>query len=159
MCVKCCFRPRRWGACCPVCYTNAKGRTNVRGHFGYREPRVYFRGHDVGLQRRVSGGNGGDGGGTADLSGKSLAALPNVAEFLTLARWPGGEERELGTLMLVFGDGVWKAWLNDKDAGLSAWVSAESLCALWKRVEAILGGEGHEWRKTKPVGAGKRRGA
>lgn len=103
----------------------------------------------MGLQRRGGSGGSGDGSSTLDLSCTLNASLPNVVEFLTLDAWPDGKRREHGTVMLVCDDGLYKAWLHDKDAGMSAWVSSESLQDLWERVDAILGGAGHEWRRDR----------
>jgi len=82
--------------------------------------------------------------------------LPNVVEFLTLEVWPDGKKRVPGSVLVVCNDGYWKAWLHDQDARMSAWVSAESMQALWERVDAILGGAAHEWRRDRE-GGGKRK--
>lgn len=90
-----------------------------------------------------------------DASGESFSPLPHVVQFITDTQWPDGVEREPGTILLCSGDGRLRAWLNDKDAGMSAWVSAASLYSLWERVEAILAGEACEWRKTREAPRGR----
>ena len=79
-----------------------------------------------------------------DSAVSSLA--PTVVEWLTVLKWPDGKERATGTLMVLAENGVWKAWAHDRDAGMSAWVSAGSLLDLLTTLEEGLGGDSMNWR-------------
>jgi len=51
--------------------------------------------------------------------------------------------------MLLAEDGVWKAWLHDRDGKRSCWVSAGSLYDLALRVEQVLVVGGDDWRADR----------
>lgn len=110
----------------------------------------------MGIQRRRDGGGESDSGGQLCLDSDLALACPNLVEFLTRDVWEDGSRRTRGTVLLLCEDRLWKAWLNDKDARMSAWVSGSSLQQLWERLDAILGGAAHEWRRDKE-GGGKRK--
>lgn len=76
-------------------------------------------------------------------------AYPALDEFLTLTVWDDGSRRETGTLLLCTGDGRYRAWLNDRDAGVSAWVSSGTLSGLLEAIEKGLREGGMEWRVPK----------
>jgi len=99
-----------------------------------------------------------------DLSGGEYSAVdtaassrvPHVVEFLTRSIWGPGDPRQPGTIMLFAEGGVWKAWVNDRDAGLSACTSAGCLIDLLSRVEEGLRDDNLDWRRAKPVGQRKK---
>ncbi len=97
------------------------------------------------LQRRdkapKSTGNGavvGDG----SISGDFAA----TAEFVSCGNCGDGTIRVPGTLLFCTGEGRWRAWLNDRDGEVAAWVSAETLAGLLEAVEAGLRNQTLEWR-------------
>jgi hypothetical protein len=53
--------------------------------------------------------------------------------------------------MIIFEGGVFKAWLSDKDAGVSCWLTAGDLDVLFKRVNEVCGGKEADWRAPRPV--------
>jgi hypothetical protein len=76
--------------------------------------------------------------------------LPNLVEFLSRSAWPDGKARETGTVLVCFGEGRWRLWLNDRDFdGLSAWVSAETLRGVLLAAEKGLAGNSLEWRAPR----------
>lgn len=84
---------------------------------------------------------------------------PTVMEFLSLQAWEDGTSRLTGTMTLMSDQGTLKAALNDKDAGLSCFVSARSLTGLLEALEKGLGTGSLEWRESKTWGSsGKRKG-
>jgi len=77
-------------------------------------------------------------------------------DFLSDAKWEDGVDRQLGTLMILVEDGLVKAWVHDRDASCSAWVSADSLQGLLEAVSRGLEKDSLEWRKDRPSPARKR---
>lgn len=72
--------------------------------------------------------------------------VPSIVQFLTLEKWGDGATRQTGTLLLLYEGGLWKVWINDRDAGRAAWLSAASLDALWQTLEVRLDSDELEWR-------------
>jgi len=84
-----------------------------------------------------------------------IERYPAISEFLTLDFWDDKSSRETGTLLLCFGEGRWKAWLNDRDGYLTAWLSGETLTALLDAVEkGFLNGD-IDWRAAPKQKRGK----
>lgn len=77
-------------------------------------------------------------------------STPALWEFLTLDKWEGGEQRRGGTVLVCVDQGIFKAWINDRDGSCAAWCSAATLEGLWEAVEAGLRDGSHEWRPTEP---------
>lgn len=82
-------------------------------------------------------------------------AYPGLAEFVSQTKWPDGSERVCGTLLLLCEDGRAKVWVNDKDGGVSCWVSGDTLAAALKAAEKAVTGTGGDWR-APPKGKGRR---
>lgn len=77
---------------------------------------------------------------------------PHVFEFLTGDRYDDGTVRLPGTVLLCFGEGRLRLWLHDRDQGLSAWLSGESVEALFKAADQGLADATVEWRRPRPRG-------
>lgn len=75
---------------------------------------------------------------------------PALAEFLSSGAWDNGDPRERGTMLLVWSDGRWRAWLNDKDTGAAAWMSGETLSEVLDDASEALREGSLEWRVVKP---------
>lgn len=75
-----------------------------------------------------------------------LGKFPTVVEFLSMSLWPDGARRETGTITLLCESGQWKAALNDRDANVSAFVSGETMTALFKAIEEGLTEGRLDWR-------------
>ena len=83
--------------------------------------------------------------------------FPALAEFLTATRWDNGDVRAPGTLT-VFTDGpVWKVCLSDKDAGVVAFVTAESPDGVLLAANKGLETGSLDWRSQKDRPRGNRR--
>lgn len=80
---------------------------------------------------------------------KLEAIAPALCEWLTAGRWDDGKPRKTGTVMLVAESGTWKAWVHDRDAGRSAWLSAASIVELVQALERLCSGGPAEWRADK----------
>jgi hypothetical protein len=77
------------------------------------------------------------------------AMAPALTEWLTACKWDDGKVRKTGTVMLVAESGTWKAWVHDRDAGRSTWLSAGSIVELLQSLERVCGGSPAEWRVDK----------
>lgn len=71
---------------------------------------------------------------------------PNVWEFLTATVYPDKTARVAGTLTFFAEAGNFKACLNDRDQGISAFVSGASFTALLVALEAGLKADDLEWK-------------
>lgn len=95
---------------------------------------------------------------TASLELCELAVKwPTMWEFLSLTLWPDGKSRSTGTILFFVEQGRVKANLNDRDAGVSTFVSGTSLSQCLEAVEAGLSDDSLEWRERKdgPRSAGR----
>lgn len=79
----------------------------------------------------------------------TAATVPDLAAFLSLSSWPDNSPRELGTLTISVYEGMLRARLCDKDAGIVAFVCARTLLELFQAADRCVGGEGGDWRVDK----------
>jgi len=143
------------GEFCPLCYSGRKGRAAYRGHYGYRPPRPLTFERWEAMKKRKS-----DSGVTLSDSPLSLSCrvgkmFPEVTKFILAPKYDDGSSRQPGTVMLLAEDGICKAWLHDRDAGISCFVSGNTLEATLVAAEAAIDGTAGDWRPYKPKG-GKR---
>lgn len=82
-------------------------------------------------------------------SGVIAERWPNLREWVRADVWPDGGKRVPGSVLLVTGDGVFKAMLKDADQGLVCWLSADTLEGLFDRIQAVLEDGSGEWRQDK----------
>lgn len=107
--------------------------------------------------QRFDGGAGGKSSSARPMTScPLLAKFPTLGEFLSMSHWPGGEPRETGTITLLFDAGQVKAALNDRDANVSAFVSAETLTGVLKAIEEGLTEGKLDWRAKKEYSPKKR---
>jgi len=87
----------------------------------------------------------------------SLAArYPNLWEHLTALAYPDQTARVPSSVSVFLDAGCLKACLKDKDNGLVAFVTADSLTGLLEALEAGLAEESLDWR-VDGYGAKKKR--
>jgi len=84
--------------------------------------------------------------GDCDIAG----SYPRLYEFIMDGVYDDGKPRETGTMLVCFGQGLWKAWLHDKDSAASCWVSGSTLQNVLDAAEAVFEEGCGEWRATKP---------
>ena len=77
---------------------------------------------------------------------------PVLFTFLTCVSFKG-RPRQTGTLMLLRECGVCKAWVNDRHAAHSAFVSGKTYTDLFIAIEAGLAANTLEWRQAKSAGS------
>lgn len=81
--------------------------------------------------------------------------FPSVIEFLSVSKWADGTSRSTGTIMVFMEAGLWKAWVNDRDACQACFLAAQTVQELLERVEeAVSTGKG-DWRAQRGKGRGK----
>jgi len=141
------------GEFCPLCYAGLKGRAVYRGHRGYRGAVAQHSERRWDMKKRKS-----DSGVTLSDSPMSLVCrvgkmFPEVAKFILAPKYDDGSARQTGTVMLLAEDGLCKAWLHDRDAGISCFVSGSTLEATLVSAEAAIDGTAGDWRPYKPKGS------
>lgn len=135
-------------AFCWGCYAMITGHEFIRGHRwqGAMRPRPYRRAN-MWVERGSSARSGGEA-----VESKGVAAmrqeLPAVYEYLTLAKMPDGNERQVATLIVFIEDGRWKVCLSDRETDRTLWMSGDTLedCLL-SLDQAIQTGDAN-WRRS-----------
>jgi len=96
-------------------------------------------------------------GGATDSTLRESA--PTLHEFLTLCELSDGRTRSTSSLLVFTEGGLWKAVLNERDAELSLWATAESLQGLFLELETRLTAPAVDWRPSRrPGGVQARQG-
>jgi hypothetical protein len=141
---------------CRGCHENRNRGSNYKGHRGYRPPKIRrWEWSDMALLKR--GDNGVSQCDTPlSVTGAFGKLYPDLVTFVSQSKWDDGSERTCGTILLLCEEGRAKVWLNDKDAGLSCWVSGDTMEAALASANKAVSTGGGDWRRP-PLGAGKRR--
>lgn len=141
---------------CGECYANRRGRSNKKGHYGYRKyPSIWSgdMGRFIGKPTPSSGASRPASKVVPDDFAKKHPAL---WEYLTVDSYDDGTAREVATLLLFTEDGLFKACLNDRATSRTCWMSATTVGGLLGLLEEALQGDNAEWR-TKREGGPKKR--
>lgn len=80
---------------------------------------------------------------------------PALWEYLTLDTHENGQEREKSMLCIFIDDGFVKVALQDRDEGLTLWMSGNSLPEAVDALEAKLQAGDGEWRPSGSKGKGR----
>lgn len=89
--------------------------------------------------------------------GCDLVTFPSIVGFLRDEKWDDGSPRQTGTILLMCSEGMWKAWVNDKDVKRSAFVSSDSLRGLLDEVNDGIELDNLDWRRDRPRPQGRGR--
>lgn len=100
--------------------------------------------------KRASGTGAPGAPGARVVDADTEARFPALFEFFTLLKWDEKTKRKPGTASLFVDEGRWKAFVNDKDAGRFACVTAGTLLELLELIDRLLREDELEWRKSKP---------
>jgi len=142
---------------CLLCYAGRRGRESFRGHFGYRGKSACRRLRNVMgmLKRPVVRAAGGV---PALLRTSPLGkSYPALLAFLSDDTWEDGTKRETGTAMLMFGDGLLKLWIHDRNGeGSAALASGEALEDVLAAADDMLATGTGEWRADRGKGGARR---
>lgn len=138
----------RCGGWCGKCYENRRGRSNHRGHVGYRSPSPPPPWYVIMAMKRSQSTPAGSS--TPSLVEDEFSkAYPNLHAWLSEVTWDDGSKRKPSTMLICVESGWMKCWFNDKDADRSAWFTAGSLSDLLVAVELGLENEDVPWRPNK----------
>lgn len=121
---------------CGSCYTNAKGKTNIKGHWRFRKVRKPYvlKPWERKEMKRPEEQAGADAQGAAPPRGDLFAMNPLVYEMLTASKYDDGTRRKRSTVLLVADGGTAKICIVDGDANRQAWVTGDT----WEQAIATL---------------------
>lgn len=88
--------------------------------------------------------------------GKWAKDYPHLWEFLHMETYEDGTARRLPTITLFVSPTGLQACLNDRDQSMAAFVTGESLEALWAALEGGLSMDSLDWRRSSPPPQKKR---
>lgn len=143
---------------CLYCYAGVRGRATYRGHSGYRAPRKAPYSEEGTMKRPIGVDVAVAGAVSIPEGGSLLKGCSPLWEFLAHVAWDDGVPRQPGTILFTTEDGIWKAWLHDREgAGRSVWVSAASWDGVLKAAAKAVDDAATPWRRDKAQAA-KRRG-
>ena len=142
-------------AWCGLCYANKRGRSNHKGHRGYRSKPLkhvnYFPEHQVKKPTQEPQKTAG----AVSLSDTSFSNKhPHITEYLCTEKWEDGTARDPSALSISVREGYMSLALNDKDLKQSLYTQAETLAEALKLMEGCLKDGTGVWRPWK---AGKRK--
>ena len=140
---------------CPQCYSNRRGRSNYKGHWGYRKSPNDNEVSVMTILRKAAAN-----GGTFPAPGFWVGAdgvelMPALQEFLTLEAWEDGSVRLTGTAILFLDGRHVKCLLNDKENNRVAVVSGASAYSALENAEEGLTLETLDWRRSKEAAGGR----
>jgi hypothetical protein len=131
---------------CVYCWENRRGRTNYRGHWGYRKPRPSYvtPPWEIAAMKRPHGPESSNGQ-PLEL-GEISRLFPLIVEYLTATTWDDGSERELATLMMFVDGNRWKLCLNDRALSRVAFMTGKDPEEALSSLEDGLQRDSVDWR-------------
>ena len=135
---------------CALCYSNRKGRSNHKGHWGYR---VHTQKNGEAMARfakREEAAKTDRPSGEPTQDAAFARKFPAIWEFLTLETWEDGKARLTSTLLFLVEGGRWKACLNDRALDRSCWAAGDTVDACMASLEASMSAGTAEWRRRAP---------
>lgn len=133
---------------CGQCYSNIKGRSNYRGHQGYRSrPTPAAEGVLVAIKKRQSAL---EPSAAPVALAKTLFAksCPTLFEFLSAESYEDGTSRQLPTITVFVSPSGFQACLNDRDQSQACFVTSGTLEGLWAALEKGLADDTLAWRPS-----------
>ena len=100
---------------------------------------------DVFVVRKAAGGAGHV---SRSLDDDEQRRWPALAAWLTAGMWKG-VARETGSITLFYEEGRVKAAVSDRDSGLVAFVSSETILGLLDKVQRGLASGDMDWRESR----------
>jgi len=100
--------------------------------------------------KRPQIGTGGPTGCSVSAEGGSWSkSLGSLVEFLSSSSYDDGSPRKPGTVMVMWEDGAWKAWLHEREMSATAFLSASTPDGLLKVVNDALAADRVPWRPDR----------
>jgi hypothetical protein len=110
------------------------------------------------LMRRQSVQTGKDGQAASGMPfPDDMQGCPTVWEFLTLAQWPDGKPRQLGSVLFFVDGAGLKARIMDNDCEQCAFGVIDTAEGVWHGVELMLTSVSTDWRPVSKPGAQRKR--
>ncbi len=81
--------------------------------------------------------------------GEWAGSFPGLWSHMTQVRWEDGSARQPSSLLIFEQDGMLKAMLRDKSAGLCLWVAARSVPDIFCALEGGIMDADTEWRQDR----------
>jgi len=75
-------------------------------------------------------------------------SYPTLWEFLSTDTFEDGSARRLPTVTIFLGSDGLQACLNDREQGLAAFVTSNSMDGLWQALEKGLKDDSLDWRRS-----------
>jgi hypothetical protein len=145
------------GQWCGGCYENVRGRTNRKGHRGYRRPPdIPVESLEMVLKKRDAASPAVGAAGKLKASKWSLS-YPSIWEMLTAEEWEDGTPRKRSTVTIFIDEGQAKVSLNDRANGLVGFCTASSVEEALAALESALKEDRVEWRRSFDNSKGKGR--
>lgn len=139
--------PSSGASWCCFCYANRRGRTNRRGHSGYRKADRDLIGglHAVAIDK--PGSSNGTSAPARHYSDTQFGRLfPVLAEWLTAERYADGTPRETSTITVFADGGLFKVCFTDRGVDRKLWASGDDLLDAFALLEKWLSSGTGEWR-------------
>jgi hypothetical protein len=86
-----------------------------------------------------------------------LNAFPDLHDHMTQVRWEDGSLRNTSSVTLFIEGAQWKACLNDRDAGLVAFVAGRSFNDVLRALNDGIKGDTLDWRPSRSAVGSPRR--
>lgn len=139
---------------CLLCYSNARKRSNYKGHYGYTKPRrskVLKPWEYREMKKRVME----DGFGATGMpaTGDLFCGHPSLFAYLTDDFWDDGSPRKRATIMLFADGATWKAWFNDREEGRTCWMTGDSPESLIAALDLALETDTVSWKSEGGKGS------
>jgi len=124
---------------CLLCYSNARKRSNYKGHYGYRRPVTPWSPPWWEVRNMKKPVGSGSGTAARPAAGRLFTSMSGLYDLLTDDLWDDGSERALATLLLFRDGPQWKVCLSDKATDRVAFQSGatpeEAICSLGVAIE------------------------
>ena len=144
------------GSWCPLCYSNRRGRSNYRGHWGYRRPPLPIVADVRGFMQRPKKTDVGSPVRYPVKDDMFMSPFPLLTARLNDEEWDDGVARKTDTLFLFMEAGRWKCMLKDRDAGKIAFYTAHTMAELFECIEAHLRSDAVDWKVDRKPAGGRR---
>jgi len=123
---------------CWGCYENKKGKSNWKGHKGYRAPRAIKPLHWSQIVKRPANQTETEKATGAPDDAGFMKLYPTIWEYMTHDKYDDGGARERSTLKIRVTEGQWLMALNDEENRQSVYTQGNTMADTLKALEKGL---------------------